>query len=197
MADSESVTDLLCRWRRGDETAADELHRRYAQRLCKLAEARIGARLGRRVDPEDIVQSAFRTFFRRTARGEYRLDHSGSLWHLLVKITLRKLLKSAEHHGAGMRDVAREVCSDEDDSLHPEVVAHDPTPTEAATLADELETALRGLKPHEVDMVQLSLQGYSTPEIATKVGRSRWTVRLLLNHVGHRLRKRLTGGLGE
>ena len=190
MPTHESLPEMLQRLRSGDQAAAEELHRRYAQRLCALAERQIGSRLGRRVGEDDIVQSVFRTFFRRTAEGEFSIDHSGSLWHLLVRITLNKIRRQGERHHAGKRDVAAEVYAG-DGKLHPEVVAHDPAPEEVVLLIDELEDLLTGLKEPEPEIVRLGIQGYSSEEIATEVKCSRWTVRRVLNRTGHQLRKRL------
>lgn len=46
----------------GQSEAATAIFDRYVARLIALARSRIGAKLGRRVDAEDIVQSAYRSF---------------------------------------------------------------------------------------------------------------------------------------
>jgi hypothetical protein len=140
--------NLLERWRAGDQAAAEELHRRYAQRLCALAEREIGRRLSRRVGADDVVQSVFRTFFRRTAAGEFVIDHSGNLWQLLARITLNKVRRQGEHYRAGKRNVASEdSAADLPACSYP--FAHDPGPDEAAMLADEIETVLKELETNE------------------------------------------------
>jgi RNA polymerase sigma-70 factor (ECF subfamily) len=184
MPESKSVKGLVGRWQTGDAGAAEALHQRYAQRLWALAEAQIGSRLRRRVDPEDIVQSVFRTFFRRATDGQFVIDHSCSLWRLLVRITINKVRLRAQHHHAGKRDLAIEVYAG-DEQLAPEAIARGPGPEEAAALADEIETLLRRLKPPEVEIFQLSLQGYATPEIAERLRCSRWTIRRTLDRIGH------------
>src|SRR5947209_1095765 len=82
--------DLMARWRDGDQQAAGELFRRYADRLRALARTRLSARLARHVDPEDVVQSAYRSFFSGARSDRYALRRSGDLWRLLVSITLHK-----------------------------------------------------------------------------------------------------------
>ena len=62
------LPDLFGRVCTGDEKAADDLFDRFVDRLTALARDRRSPKLARRVDPEDIVQSAFRSFF-RNARG--------------------------------------------------------------------------------------------------------------------------------
>lgn len=191
MSAQDLAWNLLERWRAGDQAAAEELHRRYAQRLCALAEREIGRRLSRRVGADDVVQSVFRTFFRRTAAGEFVIDHSGSLWQLLARITLNKVRRQGEYHRAGKRNVASED-SAVDLPTCPDVFAHDPGPDEAAMLADEIENALNGLKANEAEMFQLALQGYTTPELAARFSCSRWTVRRVLDRIGYCLEQRFS-----
>ena len=59
-----SAHQLLERIREGDEQAATELFDRYVDRLIELARSRLSPKLARRLDPEDVVQSACRSFFR-------------------------------------------------------------------------------------------------------------------------------------
>jgi hypothetical protein len=85
-----------------DPAAAELVFARYAQRLVRVAEQHLSRKLAGRVDGEDVVQSVFRTFFRRSAAGEFRIDNSGQLWRLLVTITQRKAQTlGAPHHEAG------------------------------------------------------------------------------------------------
>ncbi len=56
--------ELLARWRAGDARAEDELFSRYTSQLIALARRRLSAQFARRVDAEDVVQSAYRCFLR-------------------------------------------------------------------------------------------------------------------------------------
>ncbi len=185
MSDEESVRELLQRWESGDEAAAEAIFRLYSQRLCALAATQIGERLARRVGPEDIAQSVLRTFFRRTRDGQFTIDHSRSLWRLLVMITINKVRR----HGAARRNVNAEVYLDEGD-VQPQSIAHRPTPLEAAILGDEFEQVLAGLEGEEPEILRLRLDGYSAPEIANRLDCSRWTVRRVLNRIGHKFEER-------
>ena len=100
MSDVPPVSDLLDQWKSGSQAAANELYERYAQRLCQQVERRIGRHLQSRLDAVDVLQSAFRTFFRRASNGEFQIDHTGDLWNLLVTITLNKVRGQVEHHCA-------------------------------------------------------------------------------------------------
>src|SRR5260221_1082457 len=105
----EPSVELLADYRNGDERAATELFRRYVGRLTVLARARMVPRITRRFDAEDVVLSAYRTFFVRARNGQFTLSHSGDLWRLLVGIVLKKLYHQTSRHTAEKRSVAREV----------------------------------------------------------------------------------------
>lgn len=172
--------DLVTRWRGGDQRAAEELFVRYAERLLALARSRLSATLSRHVDAEDVLQSAYRSFFLGAREGRYVLQRSGDLWRLLVAITIHKLHHQVERHTAGKRSVKRECGLEADSAWAP---SREPTPAEAAALADTLASLLRCLSPLECRMVELRLQGYTLEEIADDVQRSERTVRRLLEQI--------------
>lgn len=99
--------DLLRLLVAGDEDAATTIFERYAERLTRLARSRLAARLATRVDAEDIVMSAYRSFFVAARQGRFELERGGDLWRLLVEVTLHKLYRSAAHHHAQRRSIDR------------------------------------------------------------------------------------------
>jgi RNA polymerase sigma-70 factor (ECF subfamily) len=145
MTESDPVAEWVQRWRAGDQDAAGQLFARYARQLTHLAEKLLSTKLASRLDGEDVVQSVFRTFFRRSAQGEFHIDSSAQIWRLLVKITLLKARAKARHHRAARRDVATEL-PDADDWL-PDALTREPGPLEAAALVDQIEALLDGLPP--------------------------------------------------
>jgi RNA polymerase sigma factor (sigma-70 family) len=174
---------LLARWRGGDEGAAEALFRRYAQRLIALVRVHLSEKLARRLDPEDVVQSVYQSFFAGAREGRYALGQSGDLWRLLVVMTRHKLGHQLEYHSADKRDLSREepeVCWEELDAA---VLATDPSPAEAMALADQLEQIMRAFDPLPRQMLQLRLQGYTLDEIADQTRRSLRTVRRVLDRV--------------
>jgi RNA polymerase sigma-70 factor (ECF subfamily) len=191
--------ELMAQWRDGDQDAAAVLFQRYAERLLALARSRLAPCLARHVDPEDVVQSAYRSFFTGARAGRYDLGRSGDMWRLLVAITLHKLQHQVERHTAAKRDVSRVCHFGEEGSLvllRGEVPAREPTPAEAAALADTVQQLLTGLQPLERRMVELRLQEYSLDEIAAEVCRSERTVRRLLERVKERLLRECAGHAG-
>src|SRR5262249_59874413 len=96
---------LLRRYRGGQADAATQLYLRYAERLRALAAGQCAPDLAPRIDPEDIVQSVFRTFFRRAAGAEYEVPEGEELWKLFLVIALHKIRSTATFHRAAKRDV--------------------------------------------------------------------------------------------
>jgi RNA polymerase sigma-70 factor (ECF subfamily) len=189
----------MAQWRNGDQEAAATLFQRYAERLLALARSRLAPSLAPHVDPEDVVQSAYRSFFTGARAGRYDLGRSGDLWRLLVAITLHKLQHQVERHTTAKRDISRVYRLSEEGSLlrvQGEMLAREPTPADAAALTDTVQKLLAGLEPLERQMVELRLQGYGLDEIAGDVSRSERTVRRLLERVKERLLREYTGDAG-
>jgi RNA polymerase sigma-70 factor (ECF subfamily) len=184
-----SVAELVERSRRGDARAAAELFDRYARRLTVLAEQHLSRKLAARLDGDDVVQSVFRTFFRRSAAGEFRIDNSAELWRLLVEITLQKARAYGRFHTAGLRDVTAEAPGGGAPFLA-DALAHEPTPEEAAALVDQIEELLRGLPTLYGELLQLRLEGHSVVETAGRLGVSRRTVHRALQLLKQRLLRR-------
>jgi RNA polymerase sigma-70 factor (ECF subfamily) len=181
-----SFNDLMTRLRAGDEQAACEVFQQYTGRLIGLARSRLGSRLRQKVDPEDVLQSVYKSFFTRQARGEVEAVDWDGLWSLLTVITLRKCGRWVERFHTGMRRLDAEV-SGADSARSWEAVASDPTPEEAAMLTETVERLLHGLEGRERQIVTLALQGAAVPEIATEVGRTRRTVQRVLARVKEQL----------
>ncbi len=182
--------ELVARYKTDHDTAAaEELFRRYSMRLTALARSRLSATLKTRVDPDDIVQSAYRSFFLLARDGQVVLQDKGDLWRLLVRITLRKVYRSARRHRADCRSVYREHCMvDEMDAIAP---GREPTPSEAVGLIDELREVLAPLSAVQRRIVEMRLQGHDIEAIANDVRRSTRTVRRTLAAIGAELERRL------
>jgi eukaryotic-like serine/threonine-protein kinase len=185
MPSDETSAGILQRYREGDERAADELFSRYVGRLTLLARSRLSPALARRTDPEDVVLSAYRSFFIRARDGRLTPARSGDLWRLLVAITLHKLYRQARKQRAERRALAaREFESSWAKRLQ---LSRDPSPAEAVALADELQAIFRQLDPFARRVLELRLQDRSPAEIAVEVGRSERTIRRTVALIRERL----------
>jgi RNA polymerase sigma-70 factor (ECF subfamily) len=169
---------------------------RFTRRLIGLARAQLDARLLHKIDPEDVVQSAYKSFFLRYGEGSLAAEGWDGLWGLLTCITLRKCADCVRYHRAERRDVNREAdAASEGAEPWRDAVAREPTPDAAAVLAETVERLLRELDGDERAVVELSLQGYSTREISERLGRATRSVRRLRERVRLQLEE-MRGGAG-
>jgi RNA polymerase sigma factor (sigma-70 family) len=98
----------------------------------------------------------------------------------LVAITLHKLYRQAKHHRAQRRSAAREELLSQLDGELVALASREPTPEEAAGLADQFEAVLSRLDPFGRRVMELRLQGEPLSEIARETGRSERSVRRAL-----------------
>jgi RNA polymerase sigma-70 factor (ECF subfamily) len=187
MSESEpraGALDLIAEFKAGSESAARELFDRYCERLMHLAKRRIGQRMTSRVDPEDIIQSTFRTFFNRLRNDEFSFHEEDDLFKLLVRLTVRKTLRQITFHRAGKRNPELEAvqASDAQDLLQ-QICADEPPPEVAVALVEEFEKFMGQLAPLDREVLQLKLQGYSTVEIAEKLGSYDRKIRRILKRI--------------
>lgn len=175
---------LLERWKAGDEAAAQEIFDQYLMRLTALARTRLSPKMARRVDPEDIVQSAYRSFFRGASDDRYTLERSGDLWRLLAAIVMNKLHGQVEFHSAQKRSFKVEesmMSGGKDDNsrpiINPQAFVKEPSFTELLGMTEELEQVMTQLPDVQRQILELSLQGHDTAEIAVEIDRSERTVR--------------------
>ena len=188
---SNSFAQFLARLQNQDDAAAQQLFERFAQQLIALAHRHIGAGLRHKVDPEDVVQSAYKSFFFRYGGANLEAVNWNSLWGLLTLITVRKCAERAAYHRAECRDAARELSPPRGDEAAPwlEPFDREPTPLEAAVLSETVKHLLAGLDEEERPILELSLQGYTTREISERLGRAERTVRLLREGIRDRLER--------
>jgi RNA polymerase sigma-70 factor, ECF subfamily len=162
-----------------------------ARRLIALAHRHIAAGLRQRVDPEDVVQSAYKSFFLRYDVSNLDIVNWQSLWGLLALITVRKCAEKAAFHRAERRDAGREVSLPRNIEAAPwlDPLGRNPTPLEAAVLSETVEQLLVNLDEDERPILEMSLLGHTTKEISERLGRAERTVRLLRERVRHRLER--------
>jgi RNA polymerase sigma-70 factor (ECF subfamily) len=191
MTSSLPFAELMESLRRGDPNVARDVFERYARRLIGMAGARLPAFARSKVDPEDVVQSVFRTFFRRHSEGEFRPEHWDALWSLLTVLTARKCGHHLEYLVAARRDARREAkpydsCeAGSAQQWEPEDPA--PSPEEAALLSETLGQVLFDLSDRERSVLILRLQGHPIVEVANLAAASERSVHRILANVRAKL----------
>ena len=180
ISDSQ-IRPLISSVRAGGNDAAEIVFDRYARQLARLAERHLSRRVAQRVDGDDVAQSVFRTFFRRTERGDLRIHSSDQLWKLLVTITIRKAQMQGRRHGAGKRDATLEA---NDSVALLAAIDREPGPDEARILDDEIERVLRTVPEHERGLyrqvLELKLAGHSNRDVVGQLNlQSRYIDRMI------------------
>jgi RNA polymerase sigma-70 factor (ECF subfamily) len=167
-----------------DEASAREVIDQYLHRLVELVRKRLSQRLAGRVDPEDVVQSVFRTYFAGKKEGKFDLKQREDVGKLLMKIALHKVLKQVEHHTAAKRDPRREA-EQGNRTLErlQELRANGPAPEAEVVFIDTLEHWLRKLGPEARRVVELRMQGYTSQEIAAQLGTHDRKVRRIFERI--------------
>src|SRR6516165_7356674 len=193
---SNSFAEFLARLHRGEDVAAQELFARFTHQLIALALRHIDAGLRHKVDPEDVVQSVYKSFFFRYDAGNLDVVNWNSLWGLLARITVRKCAERAAYHRAECRNTAREVSPPPGEGVPwPGPPGREPTPVEAAVLAETVKQLFARLDEEERPVLELSLQGHTTREISERLGRAERTVRLLREGIRRWLERMRREGL--
>jgi RNA polymerase sigma factor (sigma-70 family) len=174
MSEDRSFANMMARLRTGDQDAAALVFDRYAKQLIHLAWRRLGPKLRQKVDPEDVLQSVFRSFFSHQAAGEITgLESWDNLWGLLVVITMRKCRRQIRKFHSATRDVAREIPapdSDPDSDSGSGISSDEPTPEEAVTLTDTIEHLMSRMDPRQQEIFTLTLRGCTVTEISKQLG---------------------------
>src|SRR5262249_49280163 len=128
-------SDSLAAQRAGEEGAARVVFERFTRRLIGLAHSQLDERFRHKIDPEDLVQSVYKSFFLRYGDGMLAAEGVDGLWGLLTRITVRKCAERIRYHRAACRDMLREApAPSQAQTTDPwqEAVAREPTPEEAA-----------------------------------------------------------------
>jgi RNA polymerase sigma-70 factor (ECF subfamily) len=189
MPPDDSFADVMARLKVGDNAAAAEVFQRFTHRLIALARLHLDARLRQKVDPEDVLQSVYKSFFLRQAEGSLTLHNWQALWAILAVITTRKCGRWAQHFLAQKRDLNSEVPTPAGAAADWLVFSAEPSPEEAAHLSELVEALLRELGQRDAEILTLALQGHSADEISDRLDRPRRTVSRILERIKVRLQR--------
>src|SRR3954468_16877007 len=186
-----SDRSLLRRLRRGEESAATALYLKYARRLLALAQARTSNDLAAKEEADDIVQSVFKSFFRKASAGLYDVPEGEELWNLLLVITINKIRAKGNYHRAAKRDMRLATGDQPLEAVAAGEGANDAALAELRMVIDEI---LTGLPEKSAEIVELRIAGHEVNEIVGRAKRSKRTVERVLQDFRERLRAKIEGG---
>jgi RNA polymerase sigma-70 factor, ECF subfamily len=188
---NSSDHSLVIQVRAGNEDAATEIYERYSNRIFGLVRSKMADGLMAQVQPEDIVQSVFKSIFRGVAAGGYDAPEGGTLWQLMAVVAIHKVRRNASLRQAQKRDSRRTEAFE---------TTEEPEPTSPGSY-QEFEVAIResieNLKSSEQEIVLLRVQGFTVEEISDRLGRSRRSIERILQAVRMKLSEQLEVSLEE
>jgi DNA-directed RNA polymerase specialized sigma24 family protein len=186
MSSIGQVSQWVMQLKGGDQAAVQGIWEVYFQRLVVLARKKLHAAPRRAADEEDVALSAFDSFCRGAQAGRFpKLLDREDLWQLLVVLTARKAHKLVRHEGCQKRGGGKvqpvSVLAGDDASGQEQpfaqIIGREPTPEFAAQVAEECQRLLDKLGDDELRMLALwKMEGYTSAEVAAKLGRSEPTV---------------------
>jgi RNA polymerase sigma-70 factor (ECF subfamily) len=185
MPEPDSFHDVMERLKAGDDDAGLEVFERFARRLFGLVRIKLDSRLRAKVDPGDVVDSVYRTFFRRHKEGEFNFDGWNKVWGLLACITVRKCARLRRQ----FRDRSHHEASLEGKEPGDDWASRDPDPVEVVTAAELMEALLHGLDDRDRAIVELRLQEVSPQRISQDLDRPLRTVHRVLARIKRRLQR--------
>ena len=166
-----SITLLIERLRRGDQSAAERLWAQYFPRLLGLARRTLAGWPQAVSDADDAAQSAFVAFWQRAEQGALPEDlHRDNLWNLLATITVRKAQKHVQRERAQKRGgghvVGEAALLGGTNALSLDRIA---SAAPAAEFDLRCEELLLKLDDELRRLALLRLMGYTTAEIASQL----------------------------
>lgn len=160
---NQSVTRLIRQLEAGRDSAAGPLLERYFERLVRLAHQRLRASPGMTGYEEDVALRSFHSLCRRVRDHDRPLQLAGrdDLWRLLALRTISRAIDLLRRHKPQETPGDYEV---------EQLLSREPTPEEAAEVADECQRLLDLLDEPELRQVALwKVEGYTNEEIAAKL----------------------------
>lgn len=150
------------------EQLVNEIFLVYSQQLLELASKKLSKQIQSKVSPEDVVQSALKSFFRRLNSAPADNFDPDSIWGLLSVITVRKCRKWEAFFLCGKRDVRREISSLDDSQAdhRRRYESQEPSAEEGLVAAELFDQLLSCFTERQKEMILLRIQGLPVDQIA-------------------------------
>jgi RNA polymerase sigma-70 factor (ECF subfamily) len=184
--DDDDFAELLAAASQGDSRAQQLICERYEPKVRIVARVLLGPALRPYLDSMDLVQSVHRCLLLGLRDQKFDISTPDKLIALANTIVRRKVARKWQHT---RRQQRLDGASDSQDLVKTlsSLSSPETDPAQAAQFNDQLVNVCQNLTDVERRMLELRLDGFTSPEVAEQLGihavalRVRWT----------RLRKRL------
>lgn len=194
MAVDLPITAGISNLRRGDKDAARVLWEEYFEKLVRVALRRLDGVPRRAFNEEDVALSAMHSFCRGIAEGRFaEVKDRRDLWRLLVTLTARKACRQrrreqADKRGGGKVRGESAFAARRGDATGnrgiDDVLGSEPTPEFACMVAENCLRMMALLADKTLaEIARLRLEGYSSAEIAARLGCVERTVERKLRRI--------------
>ena len=183
MSQQTRFADLLAKARSGDKAALTLLAEEYEPQVRLVARARLGLALRPYLDSVDLVQSVHRSLMMGLRNDLYDVASPDRLIALAVTIVRRKVARQWRRY----RRQQRMDSPDSPDLADLVVSLSTSDPAEVAALQDQTNRLFAEMNDADRQLIELRLEGYTTAEVARRLGCDSEMLRVRL----HRLRRRL------
>ena len=179
-------TKLIQLFKHGDRSAADELIRRYFDRVYRAAERKLNGRRVKISDADDIAISVFKSIWKRADENKFSdsdLSDSKALWRLLTVMVSNKVISHFRYESAKKRGGDCQGGTGESQSSIATALEQCPdgefTADKLAIVREEHSRLLELLDDEILSKIAImKMEGYLQLEIAESFGRStKWVGR--------------------
>ena|SRR5262245_11713936 len=160
---SQSITRLIRAMQEGRTSAVGPLLEAYFDRLVQLARKKLKDLPGMAAYDEDVALRSFHSLYQRLhdPTRPLQLDSRDDLWRLLAMTTISRAIDLVRRHRPGEVPGGHDV---------EQLLTREPTPEEAAEVADECQRLLDLLPEPELRKIALlKVEGYTNEEIASQL----------------------------
>ena len=159
--------DLLDRARHGDQEAWQQLFDDCYPKIVRVVRHRLNRQMRRYYDSTDIANSVMKSLAEKFDRFDF--STIDGLKGFLVRAAEQKLIDGHRRIRARRRDDDRNRPLDPADAEQI-LAGNQPTPSQVAVAVEGEQMLLDGIDGVERQVVELRIQGHTTPEVAKMVG---------------------------
>jgi RNA polymerase sigma factor (sigma-70 family) len=161
-------SDLLERARAGDQQAWEILFNECYPKVVRVIRRRLNRPMRKLYDSTDIANEVMKSL----AAKFHNLDFSSidGLKAFLIKAAEQKVVDGYRHGHAQKRDIGRDRAFSSGDLENWEPTDASPTASQVAVATEEERILLEGQSGEQRTILELKLQGFSNPEVATTTG---------------------------
>ena len=183
MQEDRSVSHWIDDIKTGDSMAAQQIWKRYYERLVAMARQRLRGADNPMTDEEDVAISVFESFYRAAENGRFP-DLSGrdDLWRLLLRMAARKIIDQRRRGQTVRRGGEATIqpivgqTADGDEAII-QIIGDEPSPDMVLMMTESCDELLAHLGEQNLrDIAVAKMEGYSNAEIAERFDCSERTI---------------------